>query len=219
MSNWIFRLHACEKKYDLFLKKILPIFSYLFHPIFISVYAAAFFFILFWDFFVIQEIYLYMIQIVIITVLIPISLFYLLLSLGKVDSVMIAQLSQRKIPLIVNCILLLILTQKSITADRVPELYFFFFGAFWSTILAVLLLFLKIKASLHMLGMAALTLFIIGLSSKVEVSLIYTIASFITLNGFVASSRLQMKAHSIFELITGFLCGAIPQFCLWYCWL
>jgi len=201
------------------LKSILPIFSYIFHPLFISVYAAAFFFVLFWDFFVLQEIYLYMIQIVIITVLIPISLFYLLLSLGKVDSVMVAQLSQRKIPLTVNCILLLILTQKSITIDRIPELYFFFFGAFWSTILAILFLFLKVKASLHMLGIAALTFFIIGLSSRVEISLLYTIATFITLNGFVASSRLQMKAHTLFELVVGFFCGAIPQFCLWYFWL
>lgn len=201
------------------MKNILPIFSYLFHPLFISVYAAAFFFILFLDFFVMQEIYLYMIQIVIITVLIPISLFYLLLSLGKVDSIMIAQLSQRKFPLTVNCILLLILTQKSITIDRIPELYFFFFGAFWSTVLAIILLFLKVKASLHMLGMATLTFFIIGLSSKVEVPLLYTIATFITLNGFVASSRLQMKAHTFFELIIGFFCGAIPQFCMWYFWL
>ena len=201
------------------MKKILPIFSYFFHPLFISVYAAAFFFTLFWDFFVLDEVYLYMIQIVIITVLIPISLFYLLLSLGKVDSIMIARLSQRKIPLIVNCILLLILTQKSITIDRIPELYFFFFGAFWSTVLAILFLFLKIKASLHMLGMAALTVFIIGLSSKVEVPLLYTIASFITLNGFVASSRLQMKAHTLFELTVGFLCGALPQFYIWYFWL
>ncbi|RXR35385.1 hypothetical protein EQG68_00390 [Flavobacterium piscinae] len=201
------------------MKNILPIFSYLFHPLFISVYAAAFFFILFLDFFVMQEIYLYMIQIIIITVLIPISLFYLLLSLGKVDSIMIVQLSQRKFPLMVNCILLLILTQKSITIDRIPELYFFFFGAFWSTVLAIILLFLKIKASLHMLGMATLTFFIIGLSSKVEVPLLYTIATFITLNGFVASSRLQMKAHTFFELIIGFFCGAIPQFCMWYFWL
>jgi hypothetical protein len=201
------------------LKSILPIFSYLFHPLFISVYASAFFFVLFWDFFALQEIYLYMIQIVIITVLIPISLFYLLLSLGKVDSIMIAQVSQRKIPLTINCILLLILTQKSITIDRIPELYFFFFGAFWSTILAIIFLFLKIKASLHMLGIAALTFFIIALSSRVEVPLLYTAATFITLNGFVASSRLQMKAHTMFELFVGFCCGAIPQFCLWYFWL
>ncbi len=201
------------------MKSILPIFSYLFHPLFISVYAAAFFFVLFCFFFVLQEIYLYMIQIVIITVLIPISLFYLLLSLGKVDSIMIAQVSQRKIPLTINCILLLILTQKSITIDRIPELYFFFFGAFWSTILAIIFLFLKIKASLHMLGIAALTFFIIALSSRVELPLLYTVATFITLNGFVASSRLQMKAHTMFELFIGFFCGAIPQFCLWYFWL
>ena len=72
--------------------------------------------------------YLFMIQIVIITVLIPISLFYLLLSLGKIDSIMIEEVAQRKIPILLNCILLFVLTQKSITLDRIPELYYYFLG-------------------------------------------------------------------------------------------
>jgi hypothetical protein len=201
------------------LKKILPFFSYLFHPLFISVYATLFYFILFHDFYIIQEIYLFFIQIVIITVLIPISLFYLLLSFEKIDNIMAEKLSQRKIPLLINCILLFILTQKSITAEKIPELHYFFVGALFSSILAFLLLLLKKKASLHMIGIVALTFFIIGVSQRIEISLLVTIATFIVLIGIVGSSRLVMKAHTLTELTIGFFCGALPQVFFWPLWL
>jgi len=201
------------------LKKILPIFSYLFHPLFISVYASLLYFILFRDFYVLQEMYLFMIQIVIITVLIPISLFYLLLSLGKIDSIMIEQVAQRKIPILLNCILLFVLTQKSITLDRIPELYYFFLGGLFSSILVFILLLARKKASLHMVGIVALTFFVIGLSQCVEIPMLYTISILILLIGFVASSRLVMKAHTFTELILGFICGALPQIIFWPLWL
>jgi len=201
------------------LKKILPFFSYLFHPLFISVYATLFYFILFHDFYIIQEIYLFLIQIVIITVLIPISVFYLLMSFGKIDTLMAEELSQRKIPLLINCILLFILTQKSITADKIPELYYFFVGGLFSSILAFLFLLLKKKASLHMIGIVALTFFMIGVNQRIEISLLYTIATFIVLIGVVGSSRLVMKAHTLTELTIGFFCGALPQVFFWPFWL
>jgi hypothetical protein len=178
-----------------------------------------FYFILFHDFYIIQEIYLFFIQIVIITVLIPISLFYLLLSFEKIDNIMAEKLSQRKIPLLINCILLFILTQKSITAEKIPELHYFFVGALFSSILAFLLLLLKKKASLHMIGIVALTFFIIGVSQRIEISLLVTIATFIVLIGIVGSSRLVMKAHTLTELTIGFFCGALPQVFFWPLWL
>jgi len=187
--------------------------------LFISVYAGLFYFTLFHDFYVIEEIYLFLIQIVIIMVLIPISMFYLLLSLGKIDSIMAEELSQRKIPLLINCILLFILTQKSVTSDRIPELHYFFVGGMFSSILAFLFLLLKKKASLHMLGIVALTFFVIGVSLHIEISLLYTIAACILLIGFVGSSRLAMKAHTLSELTLGFVCGALPQIFFWPFWL
>jgi hypothetical protein len=39
------------------------------------------------------------------------------------------------------------------------------------------------------------------------------------LNGFVASSRLEMKAHTYPELIIGFALGAISQLLLLILWL
>ena len=70
-----------------------------------------------------------------------------------------------------------------------------------------------------MIGVSALTVFIIGLSIHNEVNTINTVAFFVLLNGLVASSRLEMKAHDYKELVIGFLCGIIPQLALFYFWL
>lgn len=201
------------------MKKILILFSYVFHPIFIALFATLSFFLFTKGYFLMQEVYLFLIQIVIITILIPISLFYLLVTLGKIDSIMVPELSQRKFPLFIQIFLLGILIQKSITIDRVYELFFFFVGAIISTFLTLLLLFLKKKASLHMLGISSLTTFVIGLSLYNEVDLLYIISFLVLCNGFVASSRLVMRAHTMKEILLGLVCGVAPQLLLFKFWL
>jgi hypothetical protein len=201
------------------LKKTLPFFSYLFHPIFIPVYAALFYF--FWNdsYYTNPEKYFALFQIVIITILLPILFFFALRMAGKVDSIMISEISQRKIPLVILCFLTLLLIRKSITIERFPELYFFFLAGLLSTIIALALLFFKTKASLHMVAISALTVFVVGLSIHNQTRNIDAIAFLVLMNGIVASSRLEMKAHTPKELVIGFVLGVIPQLLLLPFWL
>ncbi|MDD3004887.1 hypothetical protein [Flavobacterium sp.] len=201
------------------MKKILPLFSYLFHPLFISVYAVILFFLYGTHTFSYEEVYLVIIQIVIITIFIPVTVYYLLLSLGKVDSIMLAHKNQRRIPLLIHALLLLILIRKSITLDYFPVLYFFFLSSLISTFLAFVFLFSKYKVSLHQLAISSFTIFIIGVSLHFNTRMIEIIIPLIICNGLVASSRLVMKAHTPTELILGGCIGAIPQIGLMYFWL
>jgi hypothetical protein len=132
---------------------------------------------------------------------------------------MISEVSQRKIPLVIQCFLTILLIRKSITLDRFPELHFFFLGGLLSTILALVFVFFKTKASLHMLAISALTLFFIGLSIHNQTQNIYMIALLVSMNGVVATSRLEMKAHTNKELVIGFLLGVMPQLLLLRFWL
>ncbi len=200
-------------------KKILPIFSYLFHPVFIPVYAAMFYF--FWNdsYYTNPEKYFALFQIVLITIALPILFFFILRITGKVDSIMIGEISQRKIPLLILCLLTILLIRKSITKDHFPELYFFFLAGLVSTILALVLLFLKTKASLHMVAISAFTVFAIELSIHNQTNDINLIAFLLLVNGFVASSRLEMKAHTPKELVIGFFLGMLPQLFLFPFWL
>jgi len=201
------------------LKKILPLFSYLFHPIFIPLYGTFFYVLIDNHYFTTGQYLMLFLQIVIITFLLPISFFYLLRTFGKIDNVMLSDISQRKIPLLLQIMLFSVLITKSITIDRFPDLYYFFLGGLLSTIVAFLLLYLKIKTSIHMIGISALTVFMIGLSIKNEINTNNIIAVFVLLNGAVASSRLEMQAHDTKELSIGFLCGILPQVVLFYFWL
>ena len=200
-------------------RKTLPFFSYLFHPIFIPVYAALLYFFFNNSYFTTPEKYFTIFQIVVITILLPILFFFLLRISGQVDSIMISEISQRKIPLVIQCFLSILLVRKSVTLDHYPEFHFFFLGGLLSTVMALVLLFANIKASLHMIAMSALALFVIGLSIHTQTRNINIIAFLVLMNGFVASSRLEMKAHTPKELIIGFLLGIIPQLLLLRSWL
>ena len=201
------------------MKKILPFFSYLFHPIFIPLLGTVFYVLLDGRYFVPFVYLILFLQIIIITFLLPIAFFYLLKTFGKIESVMLSDISQRKIPLLIQIMLFVILIEKSITSERFPSLYFFFVGGLITTIFTFLLLFVKVKASIHMIGISSLTVFIIGLSIHNQINTIPLVAFFMIMNGVVASSRLVMEAHSKKELLIGFLCGVIPQIVLLYFWL
>jgi membrane-associated phospholipid phosphatase len=201
-------------------KKTLPFFSYLFHPIFISVFAALFYFFVITDrYFLYENVYLYVIQILLLTVFIPLAFFYLLIMLGKIDSIMISNVDQRKIPLFLQVVLLSVLIFKSITLDNLPELFYFYLGSIISSAFALILAFFNRKVSLHMMGIASLTIFCISASMHFQIKPIVFISLLLFCNGLVASSRLYMKAHSINEIIVGYLIGLIPQLLLLLFWL
>ena len=201
------------------LKRFLPLFSYILHPIFISMYATLFYLFCKNDAFTNQEKYYVLFQILIITILVPILFFLLLRSTGHVKSVMVHETSQRKIPLVLQCFLYILLVKRSIVIARYPELHFFFLGALFSTILALVFAMLKIKASLHMMAISGFTIFAIGLNMHLQMHNPYWAAFLILMTGVVASSRLEMEAHSPNELLIGTFIGIVPQLLFLYLWL
>lgn len=201
------------------LKAILPFFSYLFHPLFIPLYAVLCFFTIDDNYLVPAEKILIVIQVVIIMVLIPIAFFFMLRTFGKVDTVMVSDVRQRKLPLLLQSVLIFLLIWQGISPDRVPELYYFFIGALAISILSLGFAYAKVKVSLHMAALAAMLLFVVGLSIHNHYNAIGTIASLLAFTGLVASSRLEMDAHDTDELVLGFFTGAVPQMAMWYFWL
>lgn len=194
-------------------------FSYIFHPLLIPVYATLFYFFVTHDYFSPPEMYLIFIQVVILTVLLPISLFYLLRSLGRIKSKMILDKKERRLPLALYALLLLMLTQYSLRGVPLPELYFYFMGILMSNVAALALVLAGQKASLHMMGVASLTAFVISISLYYSTNFIILIAIAVLCCGFVASSRLLARAHTMAELLLGTLLGIVPQVGLWFLWL
>jgi len=201
------------------LKKILPVFSYIFHPIFVSIYGALFYFLVTRSFFYDSQIYVTLIQVIILTLLLPLSIYFLFRSLGVVSSFTEATLKERQMPIAVQAILLLVLLKFSISKEITTELFYFFLGGLISSILVLASVILKFKASLHMIGISALTAFVYGLSSYYQLPFVSLFAFCIVCMGLVASSRLYMKAHTYPELLVGIIIGLTPQLFLYRYWL
>ncbi|MBC5840786.1 MAG: hypothetical protein K2Y30_12350 [Flavobacteriaceae bacterium] len=201
------------------MKKYLTLFSYIFHPVFIPVYATLFYIFAKNADIGFQEKIFILLQVFIVTLVIPILFFFLLKATGKISSLMVPDIAERKLPLVIHSFLIIILVKQSITLDRYSELHFFMLGALMSTLIALILLFFKSKASLHMMGITGLTIFYFGLSIAHQTQNIGFFAALIFTNGLVASSRLEMKAHTTKEILIGMLLGGSPQLLLMPLWL
>jgi len=201
------------------LKKLLPLFSYLFHPLFVPLYATVSFFFMDDTYLSAIEKFLLTIQIIIVTILIPGVFFFFLRSLGKVSSIMASEARERILPLFIQIVLIGILISQGPIFERIPELYYFFLSAMLSSFIAMVYAFYNMKISIHLIGMAVWIFFAIGMSFYNQINAISFISILIFLTGIVASSRLYMKAHVNKELALGFLSGMLSQMTLWIFWL
>ncbi len=193
------------------LKKVLPIFSYFFHPLFIPLLAIVLYFLVSTTSLTASEQLLVYTQGIIFTIILPVLCFLFLKSINKIDSIMLPIVSQRKIPLLIQAILFLVLITQGNMFVYIPGLYYFFLGCFISTLLALLLVLIDVKASLHMVGVSSLVAFCIAMSVYTQRNLLLEISILFFLNGLVGTSRLYMKAHTPKELLAGFFVGFIPQ--------
>ncbi|MBQ0736283.1 hypothetical protein [Aquimarina celericrescens] len=200
---------------NFFLKSI----SYIFHPLLMPVLGAIIYFAAAPRFIPEDIIKAKMVGLTILTIFIPIILFFFLRNMGTITSIDLENVKQRKIPLLLQSILLIVVIKMIIDVYHYPELYFFFLGILFSMLSSIFMILFNIKASLHMIGISGVTMFTIALSIHFGMNLILLITTLMIANGLVATSRLHCKAHSNLELILGFLIGVIPQLTLVNFWL
>ena len=193
--------------------------AYLFHPLLMPLIGTVVYYMIS-PRFIEPELRLTKIfAVAIITFFIPVISFFLLRNLRLVDSIHLRTVRERKFPLMINCLLVLLIVNLVFDPYRDPELYFFFVGILFTTIAALILVMLKFKVSLHQMGIAGVTIFFIGLSAHFQVNMLVWIGFNLFANGWVASSRLYTRSHTYPELIMGFFVGTIPQITLLNFWL
>ncbi|EDM45612.1 hypothetical protein SCB49_07382 [unidentified eubacterium SCB49] len=193
--------------------------AYIFHPLFIPLLGVFFYYSVTPRFLQIELIFSHLLVVTIITIAIPLVVFFLLKNFGIVSSIHLRKVNERKLPLMIQCILLLLLLKYVFNPYDNTALYYFFLGVLFTTLSAVFLVFFKFKVSLHQMAIAGLSFFIIMLSIHYEINLLVWIALAFIANGWVASSRLHTNSHTVPELITGFVIGAYPQILLVTNWL
>lgn len=197
---------------------LLRIISYIFHPIFIPLFGTITYFALA-PYSSLEQKNGTILPIFILTVVIPIIFFFILRNLKLITSIFAPSIKERIYPMLISSGIYFIILYKIIPQNYINEVYYFFIGLLTAAIAILVLLFLKFKASLHLLGMGSILLFLIGLSIHFEINITIAIGLVILLSGLLTSSRLYLKAHTIPELILGFLIGASSQLYLFKFWL
>ncbi|MDO5979369.1 hypothetical protein [Flavivirga spongiicola] len=199
--------------------KILKSISYIFHPLFMPILGVIFYFYKSPRFIPEEIMKAKLVSLFILTIILPILLYFLLKTLGKVKSIYLKTTNERIIPLILNCFVIIIVLQRIITPSQIIELYFFFVGILISTMACLMLAFFKFKASIHMISVSGLFMFLAILSIHFSINMNSTLALMAIITGAVATSRLHLKAHTYKELIMGMFIGIIPQLILVPYWL
>ena len=197
----------------------LRIAAYIFHPLLMPLLGVFLYYGITPRFIEIDIMQAKLIAVTIITLFIPLVTYFLLKNIGLLSSVHLEKVDDRKVPLMIQCVLLLLVIKMVFDPYDSPELYYFFVGILFSSISTLLLVFLKFKVSIHQMGVAGLTMFLIALGIHFKVNVLFAVSLFFIANGWVGSSRLHTKSHTTVELIGGFFIGVLPQILMINFWL
>jgi hypothetical protein len=193
--------------------------SYIFHPIWMPFLGSLLYFFITPRFFPTPLIKAKLLAIAITTLFIPIVFYFLLKNLGKAESMFLSNVKERRWPLLFFCLLMGLNLYQILDAYNYPALYYFFVGILFSAITGLILAFVNVKASLHMVGLSGILMFLIALSIFYRLNLVYSISFVIAATGLTATSRLQLNAHTPMELFLGILVGLLPQIIVLNYWL
>ena len=198
---------------------ILKSISFVFHPLIMPLLGVLFYFSKTPRFIPEPVIKAKIFSIVILTIKLPILLFFLLKTIHKVDSIYLKSTKERLIPLLINCVITTLILIRVITPNEIVELYYFFLGILCSTLACLILAIFKVKASIHMLAATGFLMFAVALGIHYQININGTIAIMMVILGAIATSRLHLKAHTNQELIIGIFIGLFPQLIFLKYWL
>lgn len=193
--------------------------SFIFHPLLMPLLGVIFYFAKTPRFIPEPIVKAKLFSVTILTIILPILLYYLLKTLKKVNSFYLETTHERVLPLVINCGIISLILTRVLPENEIPELHFFFVGILSSTIACLILALLKFKASIHMIASAGFFMFAVAIGIHFQININGTIALMCVILGAIATSRLHLKAHTPVELVIGFGVGILPQLIMLNYWL
>lgn len=147
------------------------------------------------------------------TFILPVTISYILVMRGWIRSLEMQKREERLIPFVSNLLLLLI-AAFMIYKLRLPRVFFLLtLGASAALALAVIIN-IKWKISIHMIGIGALIGTFFGLSSFLLVDLRMAIILFLLIAGLLGTARLSVGSHKPSQIYAGFLLGFCCEYFL-----
>lgn len=192
--------------------KLPKIISSLFHPINFPIAGAILYFLLLPKYLYIEQERLLLSVIFAITYVFPLLIIFLLKSFKMINSYHMETIEERKFPLLLFISITFFIGYWLFKSAVVDLLSLFYLGYGIGLAITYLLLYFKIKVSLHAAAISGLIGFIAVFSLYYKINLIVILAILLLLNGIIATARLRLQSHSLNEVFLGFILGLATQF-------
>lgn len=185
--------------------------SYILHPLLFAFFGTFLYLYLSPEHMTKQQEYVILLIVFVSTYIIPILLLSLLKRVGLIDDYHLRTIEERKFPILFFIILSFLIGRTLLDVQIVDLLAFSFFGIALGLSMSYVLFSLKLKTSLHTLGIGGLIGFIIVMSREYQMNYNATLALLFFLAGLIGMARIGLNAHRPSEVYLGFLLGSIAQ--------
>lgn len=191
---------------------VYKLISYVLHPLLFSFMGSFLYLYLTPKHIVKQQEYIILLIVFISTYIIPILLLALLKRINLINDYHLRSIDERKFP-VLFFIMLSFLIGRAMTSIQIADLLAFsFFGVAFALSFTYLLFNIKVKTSLHTLGIGGVIGFVMVMSYEYQLNFNSIIAGLFIIAGLIGVSRLALNAHRPKEIYIGFLLGLVSQF-------
>lgn len=190
---------------------VYKLISYVLHPLLFSFLGTFLYLFLTPKHIVKQHEYKILLVVFISTYLVPILMLFLLKRIRMINDYHLRSIDERKFPVLFFIMLSFLIGRAMLEAEIADLLSFSFFGVAFALSFTYLLFNIKIKTSLHTLGIGGIIGFVMVMSYEYQLNFNALLAALFIMAGGIAVSRLALNAHRPKEVYLGFLIGIISQ--------
>jgi len=185
--------------------------SYVLHPLLFAFMGSFIYLYLTPKHVVKEQEYIILFVVFVSTYIIPIILLALLKKVKLIDDYHLRSINERKFPVLFFIMLSFLIGRALMAIHIVDLLAFSFFGVAFALSFTYLLFNLKIKTSLHTLGIGGIIGFVMVMSYEYQLNFNAFLAGLFVVAGLIGVSRLALNAHRPKEVYIGFALGIVSQ--------
>ncbi len=186
--------------------------SYVLHPLLFSFLGSFLYLYMSPKHILKEQEYIILVIVFISTYIVPILLLALLKRVNMISDYHLRNIEERKFPILFFIMLSFLIGRAMVSTQIADLLAFSFFGVAFALSFTYLLFNIKIKTSLHTLGIGGLIGFVMVMSYEYRLNFNSLLAGLFIIAGLIGVSRLALNAHRPKEVYIGFLLGLISQF-------
>ncbi len=186
--------------------------SYLLHPLLFSFMGTFMYLYLTPEHILKQQESIILIIVFVSTYVVPVLLLTLLKRVKLINDFHLRTIEERKFPILFFILLSFLIGRTLYNIEIADLLAFSFFGVAFALSFTYLIFNLRIKTSLHTLGIGGVIGFVMVMSYAYQLNYNALLAGLFIIAGLIGVSRLALNAHSPKEIYLGFVLGIVSQF-------